>query len=425
MQVSTLLGAHDATIRRRKPSIALAALSSVGAFLVALAVPGPSARAQAPNATSSADIAEIEARAVRDLHNQQPALAVPEFRRILELDPHNLEAHSNLGVALYMEGHVAEAAEEFEIALRAKPDLWNIAALSGLSEAKTGRNADALRHLDQAFTHVDEPTLRITVGKELFSLWFESGDFPKAAEIVEKLEDLDPRNPDVLYAAHQVYSVLENRSFLAMANLDPRSARMYQVRGDRMVLRGNLERAIAAYRIAISRDAHLSGVHFALGEALSISQDAAERAQAGSEYEKALVDNPSDEKAECRLGDLAMQQNRTADATQHYRRALDLQPNDPDANEGLGMALFATDSAVEARVYFKRAIDLDPTNVAAYYHLSQASRKAGDLNAANAEMAEFLKRKTARDNMRHSLEDLPAQSRRQTGTGESTGSPPE
>jgi tetratricopeptide (TPR) repeat protein len=368
-----------------------------------------------------ADISSIEVRAAQDLHDQKPELAVSELKRILALDPNNVGAHSNLGVAYYMEGSFAEAAGEFEVSLRAKPDLWNIAALCGLSEARVGRNSEALAHLDQAFRHVDERTLRIAIGKQLFSLRFESGDFVRAAEVVEALNKLDPKNADVLYAAHQVYAQLENHFFLEMADLDPQSARMFQVRGDRMAQRGNLEGAIAAYRIAISKDTHLSGVHSALGEALGVSQNGADRAGAQSEYEKALADNPMDEKAECRLGDIAVQQNNLAGATQHYRRALDLQPSDADANEGLGLVLFASNSPVQARTYLKRAVDLDPTNVAAYYHLSQASRKAGDADAANAEMAEFLKRKASRDNLRRSFEDLPSQLR-ELGRKEETNS---
>jgi len=386
-------------------------LPFMGMLLFALVARGSGAFAQEVKPSSGSKITGLEQQAAKELHDQKPALAEEDYKKVLQLDPRNASAHSNLGLAYYMEGKFADAAGQFETALRAKPDLWNIAALCGLSEAKAGRNSEATARLDEAFAHLEEPSLRIAVAKQLFSLRFESGDFARAAEVAEKLEKLDPKNPDVLYAAHQVYAQLENRSFLAMADLDPQSARMFQVRGDRMAQRGNLEGAIAAYRLAISKDAHLSGVHFALGEVLNVSQDAADRAQAQSEYEKALEDDPTDEKAECRLGDIAMQQNNPTGAAQRYRRALSLQPDDSDANEGLGLVLFASNSAEQALPYLKRAIDLDPTNVAAYYHLSQASRKAGDANAADAEMAEFLKRKTARDNLRRSFDDLPLQSK--------------
>jgi tetratricopeptide (TPR) repeat protein len=393
----------------------------IGVLLVAFGAADSRAMAQSASPLSPSDVSELEQSAAKDLHNQQPALAIGKYQKILQLQPQSSEAHSNLGLAYYMEGNFAGAADEFKIALRVKPDLWNITALCGLSEAKAGRNTVAFADLDRAFPHVEESSLRIAVGKQLFSYLFEAGDLARAADIVEKIEELDPKNEDILYAAHQVFAQLENRSFLAMADLDPQSARMFQVRGDRMAQRGNLEGAIAAYRIAIAKDDHLSGVHFALGEALDVSQNPAERAQAQSEYEKALADNPIDEKAECRLGDIAMHQNNSAVAAKHYRRALELQSNDPDANEGMGMVLLASDSPIEARAYLKHALELDPTNVTAYYHLSQASKKAGDVEAAKVEMAEFLKLKAARDNLRRSFDDLPIQAKR---LSEQSPSPP-
>ena len=76
------------------------------------------------------------------------------------------------------------------------------------------------------------------------------------------------------------------------------------------------------------------------------------------------------------------------------------------------------------RAYLIHAVQLDPTNVAAYYHLSQASRKAGDVDAATAEMAEFLKRKAARDNLRRSFDDLPIEAQRLSEQDQSVQSNP-
>jgi cytochrome c-type biogenesis protein CcmH/NrfG len=177
---------------------------------------------------------------------------------------------------------------------------------------------------------------------------------------------------------------------------------------------GNQKAAMSAYRHAIDRDPHLPGVHFQLGEMLSASVVDAERAQAEGEYRKELADHPQNEKSECRLGDIDMQRSDVAGATQHYLRALQLQPDDSDANEGYGMALLASDSSLQARAYLRRAIELDPTNVTAHYHLSQASRKAGEIEAAKREMDEFLRRKAERERLRHIFDDLPIQVMRET-----------
>jgi len=382
------------------------------AFLLIAAMPsGHRASAQSPT-KADPEIARLAAQAQADLHDQKPALAAAEYQKILALDPDNIGAHSNLGLAYYLQDKFTLASGEFEIALRHEPDLWNIEALCGLSEARTGQNTNAIVHLEQAFQHLEEPSLRLATGTQLFSIWLEAGELNRAAALIDQLQQFDPKNVDVLYAAHQVYSLLADRAFLAMAHHDPDSARMYQLRGDRMAEIGNMQGAITAYRLAIARDPHLSGVHFALGEALSVSRVEAERAEAETEYRKALADNPLDEKAESRLGDIEMQRSNPQAASRHYLRALQLQPDDPDANEGYGMVLLALDSSQEARSYLSRAVQLDPTNVAAYYHLSQASRKAGDFDAAKREMDEFLKLKAEKDNLKRSFNDLPLQAAR-------------
>ncbi|MGA9063177.1 MAG: tetratricopeptide repeat protein [Terracidiphilus sp.] len=374
--------------------------------------------------TTNPEIFRLAQQAESDLHNQKPEQAAAEYQKILALDPKNISAHSNLGLADYLQSKFAPAASEFKIALHFKPDLWNIAALCGLSEAKIGENADAAVHLEQAFQHVAEPSLRLAVGKQLFGILFEAGELNRAAGVADQLQRLDPTNVDALYAVHQVYTLLADKAFLAMGQLDPDSARMYQLRGDRMAEIGNMQGAIVAYRLAIERDPHLSGVHFALGEVLSISRNADERAEAENEYAKALADNPLDEKAECRLGDIEMQRSNPEAAARHYQRALQLQPNDPDANEGYGMVLLTSGSSRDASTYLSRAVQLDPTNVSAYYHLSQASHKAGDLDAAKREMDEFLKLKAQRENLKRSFDDLPLQAARQANQGQEEQAPP-
>lgn len=380
------------------------------ALLVMMCI-GDRASAQTTSTSQSA-IVGLAQQAESDLQNQKPEQAAAEYQKILGFDPNNVSAHSNLGLAYYLQNKFAPAASEFKVALLLKPDLWNIAALCGLSEAKTGANADAAVHLDQAFQHVSDPSLRLAVGKQLFGIQLEAGELNQAADVVGQLEHLDPASIDVLYAAHQVYSLLADKAFMAIAQRDPDAARMFQLRGDRMAQIGNTEGAIVAYRLAIARDTHLSGVHFALGETLSVSRNADERAAAEAEYKSALADNPLDEKAECRLGDIEMQRSNPQGAREHYQRALQLEPDDPDANEGYGLVLLASDSNQDPRTYLSRAVQLDPANIAAYYHLSQASRKAGDRDAAKREMDEFLKLKAQRENLRRSFDDLPLQAAR-------------
>ncbi len=361
------------------------------------------------SSAASPDILHLAQQAESDLHDQKPAQAVEEYLKILALDPSNVHAHANLGLAYYVQAKFTQAGEQFEAALHLQPDLWDTAALCGLSEVQSGQRASAEVHLQEAFEHVSEPKLRMAVGRQLFSILFEAGDLERASDVVSQLEKLEPSNIDVLYAANQVYSLLANRAFLSMAQLAPDSPRMFELRGDKMMQSGNLPGAIAAYRQAILRDPHLAGAHFALGETLSASQSASERAQAEAEYQSALADNPQDERSECRLGSIDLERSDLEGASRHYKRALQLQPDDPGANEGLGMVLMASGSSGDAEGYLKRAVQLDPTDGAAHYHLALASRKLGDVETANREMEEFRKLRVEKERLKQNFHDLRSQ----------------
>jgi tetratricopeptide (TPR) repeat protein len=401
------------SIRIDERTKAVAGFCRSSIFIISLLAPmlmGQRAFAQTQTPSDPAqEITHLAQQAEADLHGQRTTVAVEEYQKMLALDPQNIQAHANLGLAYYLQSEFALASGQFEAALRLKPDLWETAALCGLSEVQSGQAAAAKPHLQQAFERVTEPKLRMAVGRQLFSILFEAGDLQRASDVVSELEQLDPTNVDVIYAEHQVYSLLANRAFLSMAQLAPDSARMYQLRGDKMMQSGNLQGAIAAYREAIKRDAHLAGAHFTLGEALSASQSSSDRDQAEGEYQKALADNGRDERAECKLGAIDMDRSDLEGASLHFKRALQLQPDDSEANEGLGMVLMASKSSRDALVYLKRAVQLDPTDGAAHYRLALANRSLGDLEAANREMEEFHRLRTQKENLKQNFHELPTQ----------------
>jgi tetratricopeptide (TPR) repeat protein len=351
-------------------------------------------------------IRQLAAEAEHDLQAQKYLQAVDTYRRLLALDPENANAHSNLGLAYYLERDYTHAAPEFESALRTQPDLWNIVALCGISEAQLGHNEAAVSYLTGAFGQVREPSLRMAVGRQLFTILMQRGDLTRAAAVIAELRLLDPKNPDVLYAAHQVYSLQANEAFVALSHAAPESARMYELHGDEMAQVANAAGAITSYRRAIALDPHLSGAHFALGEALNASHSTNDQAQAESEYKQALVDNPSDEQALSRLGHIELRRANWQAATADFRRALELQPDDPEENEGLGVTLMSTGSSAEAVPYLKRAVQADPYDDSACYHLSLACRDAGDAGCAARAMKQFQELKAKKENLQRIFLDI-------------------
>jgi tetratricopeptide (TPR) repeat protein len=78
---------------------------------------------------------------------------------------------------------------------------------------------------------------------------------------------------------------------------------MYQVMAHEAARRGDTPAAIQEYREALKINPKLPGLHFELAEMLhSLPVTAETSAQAKSEYEAALAQNPFDEKADPQAG---------------------------------------------------------------------------------------------------------------------------
>src|ERR1700677_2136683 len=58
---------------------------------------------------SSQKVNDLELQAGQYLREGKPNLAIPLFRRIIELEPRNVDAQANLGVLLFFQGDYSEA----------------------------------------------------------------------------------------------------------------------------------------------------------------------------------------------------------------------------------------------------------------------------------------------------------------------------
>ena len=244
------------------------------------------------------------------------------------MDPNNADAHGNLGVTYFFQGDYAKAAPQLRGAVKLRPNLWKIQALLGISEKRLGQSA-AQADLEQAFPQLQEEKIRIQAGLELVEIYYAAGQLEKAAGVAGTLRQLAPTDTDILYTAHRIYADLAGESMLSMAMLAPKSARMHQIMAQEMARQGNTEGAIAHYREALKMDPHLPGLRFELAEALNLSASSADQDEVEKEYKAALADNPFDEKAESRLGEIALRASDLPAALAHYKRLLNCSPTTP------------------------------------------------------------------------------------------------
>ncbi len=340
------------------------------------------------------------------LSNGHPELAVGEYIAILKLDPNNVDAQGNMGVALYFQGDYAKAVPHLRAAIKQRPNLPRIQVLLGMSERRLGQVAAAKTDLEKSLQQVKDPKLLIQAGLELIEIYYAEGSLDKAAALVGSLRQLAPENTDILYAAYRLYSDLAGETMLSIGMLDPNSAQMHRIMGQEMSRHGDIAGAIAHYREAVKLDPHLPGLRFELAEALNLSTNASDQQEVENAYRAALAENPFDEKSESRLGDIALRASNLPEALKRYERAVQLEPNDAEACLGLGRVLTQMQRTSEAEQYLKRSIQLDPSTAAAHYRLGLVYRATGRTAEAQKELAEFERLKELKERLKQTYQDM-------------------
>jgi tetratricopeptide (TPR) repeat protein len=340
------------------------------------------------------------------LRQKQPSLAIPEFEAAVAIDPGNADAQGNLGVLLFFQGKMADSIPHLRAALERKPDLTKIQGLLGMAEMRTLDFAQGRKDLETSFPLISDQKFKTQVGLELVSVYTESGDLDEAVHVLAQLRKTAPSDAEVLYASYRTYSDLAGESMLALAINAPDSAQMHQVMSHEETRQGKTNEAIAQYRKAIAIDPHLPGAHFELAELLHSSMDPIAKKEAEREYHAALVENPQDEKAICRLGDIDAENGDFQKSFERFSTAVKLQPADADAKLGLAKALIELNQTEEALPLLEQAVQEEPTNPLAHYRLGTLYRKAGRTDDAKREMEIYQKLKGIKEKLREQYKDL-------------------
>ena len=372
-------------------------------FLLTLV--SPSLLAQAP-ANSNDQASEHSRLAQQYLNQRRPDLAIPELQTVVALQPRNLDAQANLGVLLFFQGDYVKAQPHLQAALEIQPNLSKIEALLGMAEKRTGQAEQARTHLEASFPEVTETKLKVQIGLELLELYTASQELEKASTVVNAMRQADPANPAVLYAAYRVYSDLTGEAMLSLALAAPDSAQMHMVMAHEEARQGNTAGAREQYQKALAIDPKLPGIHFELGELLTLSEDPKIKSSAESEYKAALAENAMDEKADSRLGDIASRKGDSSQAVVYYKAALHLQPADAEAEFGLAKTLIAMNQQANALPVLERAVQLDPTNAAAHFRLSTLYREMGRTADSQHEVEEYKKYKLLKEKLEAAFKEM-------------------
>lgn len=179
----------------------------------------------------------------------------------------------------------------------------------------------------------------------------------------------DPGNEDVLYALARTYAQLAEMSLQQIFQLDPRSARAYQMRGIRFELEESWKEALAEYDKAAALSAGMPGVHRA--RARIYAQELADETAAAAAYERELTVNPFDRQANEFLGAYYRRVHQPELAAR-CRKMLDTELPEAEGDAAIGIRLVESGKARESLPYLFRWRAAEPENTDAYYYLGEA-----------------------------------------------------
>jgi serine/threonine protein kinase/tetratricopeptide (TPR) repeat protein len=229
--------------------------------------------------------------------------------------------------------------------------------LAGLAEAEVRRfdmtkAPDSLQTARDALSRAealnpDSVSVRLASGL----LNYSTGEYAKALEDYQRVQDLEPRNIDVILRIASVYDA-ENlpqraiENYRKAINLDPNYYRSYSYFGAFWYRRGNYPEAAAQFKNAVD---HAPGVY----------------------------------EAYTNLGGVLVDMGRDAEAEQALRKSLDLHET-PSALNAIGATLAYEGRDAEAITYYQRAVVAEPGTYQIWMNLGDSCRRANEFARARA-----------------------------------------
>jgi tetratricopeptide (TPR) repeat protein len=193
--------------------------------------------------------------------------------------------HNNLGIVYQQRRDHLRAIAQFREAVRLDADYAAPRALLGASLLALGKVGEATRELETAVKLAPrEPLVRL----ELARAYERAGNPTGMVDQYYALRQLSPQDPEYAYQLGSAYLRLSAGCLRQILELDPRSARAYQVRAEIYRNRGHIEQAIRAFRRALEIDPAFPGIHLALAQ-IYLEQGRAADARQELDRELAVV----------------------------------------------------------------------------------------------------------------------------------------
>lgn len=213
----------------------------------------------------------------------------------------------------------------------------------------------------------------------------------QASEAMRELHaalERDPNNLDALYYLSKLADVLSRQEFMALARLDPDSARVHQLQAEGLAAAGRQEDAEREYLAALERRPGTPAIMNALGD-LKRFDKSFKCDQALVWYGKVLEKDAGNFDALYGSGACYLRAENLDKAEEVFRAALKHDPSSIDAKMALGETLLALGRSAEAVPLLEAAAKGYPQLRRLQFLLSRAYKETGQTAEAKQALERY------------------------------------
>lgn len=258
-------------------------------FVTACALSISMAQAQHPTQDSvgvlPVTLQPVFREGVQALRAGKLSRAAELFSQVVQRGGNTAFVHNNLGIVYQQQGAHGKAIAEFRQAIQLAPKYEAPHVLMGASLLALGRVSEAVRVLVRATSLApSEPLARLELGKA----YIRANEPLNAVRQLQTLRHIAPKNPEYAYQLGTAYLKLGEWSVARIRQLNPKSARLYQIMAENYRAQDQPERAKSLLEKAAQADPSLPGVHLEIAT-IDFQQGNSQSARTEVQKELAIV----------------------------------------------------------------------------------------------------------------------------------------
>jgi tetratricopeptide (TPR) repeat protein len=275
--------------------------------------------------------------------------SIESFKQVLAHDAQYPEVNFYLGVSYFGKNDFDQAIRSFQLELASLKPYRRCRYYLALALQAAGRSDESISQLNRAVAE-------------------------------------NPNDADALYQLARIYKNASLQAIERLKALDQDSFQLHALMGEVYGDEARYAEAIKEYQAALAKRPDAPGIHYAIGVAYWVQHEAE---AAKREFMDALKENPNDALTNLYLGDIAVHDERFAEAQGYLIVAERGQPGMPQVHVLLGECYRGEKEPEKAKAEFLTALQADPTAAQPHYLLAQVYRELGDPVASRKELAEY------------------------------------